>query len=231
MAKFTVVVVEDEIAIARLIELNLRNDYDVKVFHSGEDFFLALPNFTFDLLLLDIMLPGIDGIEILRRVKQNERLSNIPVIMLTAKGEEIDKVLGLEMGADDYMTKPFSVRELTARVKALLRRSTYSVAERVDVYNIGNVKLDKNTHAVTVEAHDLTLSRKEFQILEVLMAQPDWVVSRDTLLDKVWGYSYDGGTRTVDVHMAGIRKKLDSAGATMNIETVFGCGYKLSKGV
>jgi two-component system alkaline phosphatase synthesis response regulator PhoP len=229
MPQGNIAIVEDEHAIARLLQINLEAlDYRVTTFGNGEDFLAALNNTWPDVLILDLMLPGIDGLEICRRIRQGKQNSQLPILMLTAKGEEIDRVLGLELGADDYMTKPFSVRELAARVKSLLRRCRLTAPTVPATLTCGNIVLEQQSCRVLCQGQELDLSKKEFQVLAALLEHPGWVMTRENLLTKIWGYEYTGETRTLDVHMGNLRHKLEAAGAIgCTIETVRGMGYRI----
>ena len=169
------------------------------------------------------MMPDKDGWDVCKEIRQE---SSVPIIMLTARSEDIDKIIGLDMGADDYMTKPFNPRELNARVRAVLRRATTEEESATKVREVGNVIVDTDSHEVTVGGSRINLRVKEFDLLTTLMDHKNIVLSRDQLLDQVWGYEYYGNTRTVDVHVAHLRDKLE--GATVKIETVWGKGYKLT---
>lgn len=231
MAIGTILVVDDEIHILELIKFNLINSgYRVITSDSGEQALKECEKELPDLILLDIMLPGIDGLEVCRRLKKNSETNMIPIIMLTAKGEEIDKILGLELGADDYITKPFSVRELVARVKALLRRSTISLTDEssTPIVKIGDVTIDITNYEVYKNDEKLEFTLKEFELLKLLVQNKGKVLTRDYLLDQIWGYDYYGETRTVDVHIRHIRQKLEEDGKSHYIETIRGVGYKLS---
>ena len=173
--------------------------------------------------MLDIMLPGEDGIEILKKLRNNAKTKNIPVIMVTAKGSEYDKVVGLDTGADDYITKPFGMMELVSRIKAVLRRTTREKEETK--YQIGNLVIDVEKHKVKVDGKSVTLTLKEFELLEKLMKNRHIVLTRDRLLEEIWGYDFSGETRTVDVHVRTLRQKLGDAGEL--IETVRGVGYRI----
>ena len=177
-----------------------------------------------DLILLDLMLPGMDGLELCRRLRQNERTMHIPIIMLTAKGEESDKVIGLEMGADDYITKPFSTRELTARVKSMLRRVERGETTAT-AYRYGPLYLDRTKFEVTDSGAPVVLTAKEFGLLEAFLRGRGRVLTRDYLLGSVWGYEYFGSTRTVDVHVRHLREKIPMLASA--ILTVKNIGYKL----
>lgn len=179
---------------------------------------------NFDLVILDIMLPEMDGLEVCKELRADPRISSIPVIMLTAKGEETDKIVGLEIGADDYITKPFSPKELVARIKALLRRIEKKVEEKT-IYHYANLVLDPFKHETTVNKQAVQLTSKEFALLECLLRNKGRVLSRDYLMDQVWGYDYYGGMRTVDVHIRRLREKIPLL--SRNIQTVKNLGYKL----
>lgn len=181
-----------------------------------------------ELIILDIMLPDEDGLSILRKLRSRPDTRTVPVMMASAKGAEYDKVLGLDSGADDYIAKPFGMMELVSRVKALLRRAGVPKSEAPDagVLTVGAISLHIAQHKVLADGQEVTLTRKEFAILELLMQRPEQVLSRDALLTQVWGYGFDGETRTVDVHMRTLRAKLGNAGA--QLETVRGVGYRIS---
>ena len=215
----TILVVDDEPNIADLVELYLRKEgFRVLKAGTGEDGLAAAKRERPRLVVLDVGLPGIDGLEVCRRLQAD---GNVPVIFLTARDGEIDRILGLEMGADDYLTKPFSPRELVARMKAVLRRTDGRSAE--DVLTLADVTLNRDAREVVVEGRSVELTTKEFDLLATLLENPGIVVSRDQLLDRVWGMTYPGGTRTVDVHVAQLRRKL---GRPELIRTVRGAGYK-----
>jgi len=226
-----VLVIEDDGNINELITFNLaENGYEPISAHDGvQGLALALSERP-DLILLDIMLPGKNGIDVCRELRETHR-SKIPVIMLTAKGEEIDKVLGLEFGADDYITKPFSVRELMARIKAVLRRSESqaegegAAPDAGRTIAIGDLEIDTERREVRVHGQPVELAFKEFELLKALAEAQGRVVTREFLLDTVWGFDYYGETRTVDVHVRYLRRKLGPAGD--RIQTVRGVGYKL----
>lgn len=192
-------------------------------FEDGKAFIEALAFETPELVLLDIMLPGEDGLTILKKLKSSSRTKEIPVIMVTAKGSEYDKVVGLDSGADDYITKPFGMMELVSRVKAVLRRTQKDTKERI--YRIENLEMDVEKHKVKVDGQSVTLTLKEFEMLEKLVKNQHIVLTRDKLLEEIWGYDFDGETRTVDVHVRTLRQKLGSAGEL--IETVRGVGYRM----
>ena len=217
--------VEDDSNIRELVVYTLESTgFQARGFEDGSSVLEALALETPELVLLDIMLPGEDGMELLRKLKASKKTREIPVIMVTAKGAEYDKVKGLDAGADDYVTKPFGMMELVSRVRALLRR-TMSVPEKVrKFYQMGPVSVDVEKHEVLVDGKPVTLTYKEFELLCYLMENEGIVLSRDRLLSKIWGYDFDGETRTVDVHIRTLRQKLGIGGSI--IETIRGVGYK-----
>ena len=215
----TVLVVEDELNIANVVRIALERDgHRVVVVRTGEEALAELTRHPIALIVLDLGLPGMDGLEICRRVRAG---SSLPIIMLTARDEEADRVAGLELGADDYVPKPFSPRELAARVKAVLRRS--AAAPRADELELADVTLSRARRDVSVAGAPVFLSATEFNLLAFLMENPGIVFSREVLLDRVWGIEFPGGTRTVDQHVAQVRAKL---GRPDLIETVRGAGYR-----
>jgi two-component system alkaline phosphatase synthesis response regulator PhoP len=180
------------------------------------------------MFILDIMLPGIDGFELCKKIKEKKSLKNIPLIMLTAKGEEINKVIGLEIGADDYITKPFSVREFTARVKALFRRANAKDEDESDILEYKDIVLDIKRYEAKKDGKTIELTHKEFELLRMLIKNAGQVLTRELMLEKVWGFDYFGETRTVDVHIRFLRKKLENEDENLQyIETVRGVGYRL----
>lgn len=219
----TIFVVEDDSDISELISFNLeKQGYKVKTEKNGQKAFDLILNHPPDLLILDLNLPGLSGIEICKYLRENARTKELPIIMLTARTQEIDKIIGFEIGADDYVTKPFSVRELLARIHALLRRSMPTMA---DVFEFADLKIYLNMHRVTCQNKEIVLTPTEYKLLEALVNVKGRVLSRDDLLDMVWGMDYYGESRTVDVHIKRLRDKLGSC-ATL-IETVKGTGYRL----
>jgi DNA-binding response OmpR family regulator len=215
----TILLVEDEPSVGELVRGYLSRDgYRVVWVRSGEDALAELDRHPVRMVLLDIGLPGRDGFDICRDIRSR---SQIPILMLTARDEELDRVVGLEFGADDYLTKPFSPRELVARMKAIFRRT--EPQERHDTFSLGDVVLDRESHDVTVDGKPVELTAKEFDLLAFFMANTGVAVSRDQLLDRVWGQEYPGGTRTVDVHVAQLRRKLRRPAL---IRTLRGTGYK-----
>lgn len=232
MSKKKILIVDDELHILELLKYNLETSgYEVIEAESGEEALEKL-NASVDLVILDLMLPGIDGLEVLKRIRFNESLKNIPVIMLTAKNEEIDAVLGLEMGADDYIGKPFRVRELLARIKAVLRRKEETEylpqsTEKEKIIQVGNLAINETTRTVKKSDNVIEMPLKEFELLAVLAKNPGRVFSREELLEKIWGYDYVGESRTVDVHIRNLRKKIeDDDSSPFFIKTVRGIGYK-----
>jgi DNA-binding response OmpR family regulator len=219
-----VLVVEDDADIAMLLARSLtRAGFGVDQISSGADVLPTLRRGLPDLLLLDLMLPGVDGIEICRALRADPSTAALPIIMLTARAEESDRIVGLELGADDYITKPFSPNEVVARVRALLRRTTRPEG-RVRLTH-GAIVMDIERHLVTVNGAEIHLTAKEFLLLQYLLEHPGRVLSRDLLLSDVWGYSYTGGTRTVDVHIRRLREKVPVLADT--IETIKQFGYRL----
>ena len=223
----TVLVVDDERNIRSLLRMYLEQaGYAVLEAEDGET---ALRYVNSDsppaVLVLDLMLPGVDGFEVCRRIRTGDR-RDLPILMLTARDEDVDKIVGLEMGADDYVTKPFNPREVVARVKAILRRFHTGPMADKPVLCLADVTLDQQKRQVTVAGETVRFRRREFDLLEALLQQPDVVLSRAQLLDQVWGYDYMGQTRTVDVHVAAVRRKLESS--QVQIETVTGVGYRIA---
>ena len=197
--------------------------FDAKGFADGISMLEALKTEKPELIVLDIMLPGKDGVEVLKEIRSNPETRKIPVIMATAKGTEMDKIQGLDTGADDYLVKPFGVMEMVSRIKAVLRRCEPD--EKEEVLSIGEITLSDKEHLVTVNGEKVVLTFKEFEILKLFMQSPGIVFSRDKLLSEVWGIDYLGESRTVDMHIKTLRQKLGDAGAL--IETVIGVGYKM----
>ncbi len=229
MPQETILIVDDEANIRDLARLYLEKDgYRVVTAVNGQQALDIIAQTPPTLMVLDLMLPGIDGWEVCRRVRAAQ--NPLPILMLTARNEDIDKIVGLEMGADDYLTKPFNPRELVARVRAILRRAAPSTAggKADQVRQLGGVLLDPTAREVTVNGRRTPLRAKEFDLLITLMDHANIVLSRDQLLDLVWGYEFYGQTRTVDVHIAHLRDRLD--GSDVTIETVWGMGYKLVVG-
>lgn len=224
-----VLVIDDEKYIVELLKFNLEVDnYEVSYSYDGFDGFIKAKESKPDLILLDWMLPNISGIEVLKKIRSDKDLKDVPVIMLTAKNMENDKVEGLDVGADDYITKPFSIKELMARINSVLRRYNTNNTDNQDVLTVGDLVLDLNKHQVTKGNEKIELTLKEFELLKLLIQNRGKVLSRNYLLDKIWGYEYYGETRTVDVHIRYLRKKIeDENKAERYIETIRGVGYKI----
>lgn len=216
--------VEDDANIRELVVYTLGSaGFETKGFENGSVFQKELLSEIPDLILLDIMLPGEDGLSILRKLKSTSKTREIPVIMMTAKGSEYDIVIGLDTGADDYVTKPFGMMELISRVKAVLRRT--KTKQQSEMYEVENLKIDLEKHTVTVDKKSIVLTLKEFELLKSLMKNENIVLTRNRLLEEIWGYDFAGETRTLDVHIRSLRQKLGSSGEL--IHTVRGVGYRL----
>jgi len=230
----TILAVDDEEHILELLAYNLEHDgYRVVKAETGEEALDLLEKEKIDIVLLDWMLPGIDGIEVLRRIRAHKSFRTLPVILLTAKGDEISKVVGLEVGSDDYLAKPFGVHELLARIKAVLRRSEggFEVLEsdKEEKIVVDYLEINRARRTVTVNGESVELSYKEFELLYLLAKNRGIVFTRDNLLEKVWGYDYIGETRTVDVHVSNLRKKIEQDEShPIYIKTVRGMGYKFA---
>ena len=221
----TILIIEDEKDLAELLAFNLEKEgYRTVIALDGVEGLESAARILPDLVLLDLMLPGLLGTEVCKRLKKNEMTSRIPVIMLTAKGEEIDKVVGFEVGAEDYVVKPFSTRELLLRVKAVLRRSATELVES-PVIKVGAVTIDTERHLVAINGEEVTFTTTEFNLLHTLVKRLGRVQSRDVLLRDVWGYNFVEDTRTVDTHVTRLRTKMGEAGEM--IKTVRGFGYKM----
>jgi two-component system, OmpR family, alkaline phosphatase synthesis response regulator PhoP len=225
-----VLLIEDESSIQELIRFNLEKEgFSVQVAGNGQQGLDMLMCATPDIVVLDLMLPVMDGCEVCKAIRASKELSNLPVIMLSARNEITDKVIGLELGADDYLTKPFSPKELVARIKARLReqqRNT-TATEQKSLLTWGELEIQTDNFVVTLAGKDLNLTVKEFELTYLFLSHPNQVFSREHLLQKVWGYGTSGDTRTVDVHMSNLRQKLQSVGRC--IETVRGVGYRFSQ--
>lgn len=216
-------VVEDDINIQEIETFALANvGYEVKGFASAAEFYNAIDQILPDLVLLDIMLPDEDGLSIVQKLRARKDTAKVPVIMVTAKTTEIDKVKGLDLGADDYMTKPFGVMELISRVKAILRRSARP-EDKEKVLHLSNIVLDMERHAVTVSGQPCELTYKEYELLKLLMMNAGIVTTRETILDRVWGTNFEGESRTLDMHIKTLRQKLKEEGSL--IKTVRNVGY------
>ena len=223
--KRVIYIVEDEPDIAQLIGINLeKSGFDSKIFTEGKYLLRNLEKEKPDLIILDLMLPDMDGVEICKTIRLDPKNKNIPILIASAKDSEIDKILGLELGADDYLTKPFSPQEMIARIKAILRRSDRN--ENSSSIIIGNIlQIETDKHEVTVEGEKIELTPAEFKLLLILAEKPGWVFSRDRILDYIWGYEKAVIDRTIDVHVKHLREKLKGAGDF--IRNVRGIGYKI----
>ena len=227
-SKQKILIVDDDENIAELISLYLIKEcYETKIVHDGESALQAFPTFSPDLILLDLMLPGIDGYQVCRELRKD---TSVPIIMLSAKGEIFDKVLGLELGADDYIIKPFDSKELVARVKAVLRRTTssapaVSAGPQGQYVEYPDLVVNLTNYSVICKGRSVEMPPKELELLYFLAASPNQVFTREQLLDHIWGYEYAGDTRTVDVHIKRLREKLDDHPA-WQLSTVWGIGYK-----
>ena len=223
-----ILVVEDEKSFSEPLSFLLgKEGYEVEVASDGNEAITKFDKSGADLILLDLMLPGIPGTEVCRQIRTN---SNVPIIMLTAKDDEVDKVVGLELGADDYVTKPYSTRELLARIRAVLRRGAEFAAEEglSTLVEAGGIKLDADRHLVTFKGDSISLPLKEFELLEYLMRNAGRVLTRMQIIDRIWGNDYVGDTKTLDVHIKRLRSKFESDPANPTlIQTVRGLGYKL----
>ena len=219
-----ILIIEDEVAIADLEKDYLElSDFKVDICNTGDEGLKTALAGDYDLIILDLMMPKIDGLQACMRIRE---FSNVPIIMLTAKGETYDKVLGLELGADDYIVKPFETKEVTARIKAVLRRCGSKDEENKGVYDFDNLHLDMNRYELKVKGKVVDAPPKELELLACLAGHPNRVYTRDQLLDEVWGFEYYGDSRTIDVHVKRLREKLEGASEQWNLKTVWGVGYK-----
>jgi len=224
MAKEKILIIEDELKIARFVELELKYEgYEVEKCHDGREGLQRALEGNIDLIILDIMLPSMNGIEVLRRLRQH---SEIPVIMLTAKDQIMDKVMGLDMGADDYLTKPFAIEELLARIRVALKRKKAAAIE-TNLIQINDLKLDLDKYTVSFKDYIIDLTKREFELLKYLMENQNIVLTREKILDRVWGYEYLGDTNVVDVYVRYLRSKIDDRFDRKLIHTVRGVGYLL----
>jgi two-component system phosphate regulon response regulator PhoB len=225
VAKEKIFVVDDEEDILDLVDYYLNKEgFKTKRFTSGEDVLQALRKQVPDLVLLDLMLPGVDGLEVCRMLKRDSHFSEIPIIMITAKGDEADIVAGLELGADDYIVKPFSGKVLLARIKAVLRRNDSKLSNEDDIIKIHNLRIHPGRHEVLIDEHPVSLTFSEFRLLQFLARRPGWVFTRYQIVDALRGEDYPVTERAVDVQVVGLRKKLGNSGKF--IETVRGVGYR-----
>lgn len=222
-----ILIIEDEPNIARFIELELQHEgYEISKCTDGREGLLLMESENFDLILLDIMLPGLSGLEVLRRIRKT---SDLPIILLTARDAVEDKVSGLDMGANDYVTKPFSIEELLARIRSCLRLSKNTKTILSETLKCGKLELDKARHSVFYDGTLVELTNKEFNLLAILLENMSIVLSRETLLERVWGYDYIGETNVVDVYIRYLRSKIDDAFNTKIIHTIRGVGYVIKE--
>ena len=218
-----ILIVEDEVKIARFIELELKYEgYEVEVAHNGRDGLEKALHNNIDLMVLDIMLPELSGIEVCRRVRLE---SDLPIIMLTAKDDVTDKVAGLDMGADDYMTKPFAIEELLARIRVALNRKKKQQGQKLDTITFGDLVVNVSSHSVSYKNEEINLTKKEYELLEYLLRNKNVAVTREQLLNNVWDYDYLGDTNVVDVYVRYLRQKIDDRFGIHIISTVRGVGY------
>lgn len=222
MERKKVILIEDEVKLARFVELELRYEgYDVTVCHDGREGLQMVTDGNYDMILLDLMLPGLTGIEICRRVR---KFSNVPIIMLTAKDETMDKVAGLDSGADDYLSKPFAIEELLARMRVAFKHAHAGGAKKV-ILEVQGLEIDTDKRMVTVNGTVVDLTKKEYELLLYLVQNKNIVLSREQILNEVWGYSYIGETNVVDVYIRYLRSKIDEAFGIKYIHTIRGVGY------
>ena len=220
---YNILVCDDDKEIVEAIEIYLSQEgYKVLKAYDGEEALKLLDKHKVDLLIIDVMMPRLDGIRATLKIREKQ---NMPIIILSAKSEDADKILGLNVGADDYVTKPFGMMELVSRIRAVLRRT--SKKEEDDTYVLGEIRMDRKKHEVTVAGEPVALTLKEYELLRKLMENQNIVLTRDKLLEEIWGYDFDGETRTVDVHVRTLRQKLGQAGEY--IETVRGVGYRIGE--
>ena len=221
-------IIEDDENIRNLLKIALEGfGYEAEGFETAEEGLERIKEEVPSLAIFDWMLPGMDGLELLSKLKASPKNRDIPVIMLTAKGAEYDKVKALDAGADDYVTKPFGMMELVSRIKAVLRRTQKDTQDPQDVIVLGDIEMNTKKHEVTADGEVVTLTLKEYELLKRLMKNPNIVMTRDCLLEDIWGYDFYGETRTVDVHVRTLRQKLGKSGE--KIETVRGVGYRMSE--
>jgi len=220
-----ILLVEDEKTLSKALKFSLEKEgFIVTVAYDGEEALEAVSRDEPQLIILDLMLPKIDGFEVCRTIR---RESDVPIIMLTARDEDIDKILGLELGADDYMTKPFNTRELLSRIRAILRRTAHHTFSGNKMVRVGDIEIDLIKHRVSVKGREVSLTSKEYALLSFLASNPGRVFPRDMLLEEIWGYEYCGDARTVDVHIRHLREKIEESPAEPHyILTVWGTGYK-----
>lgn len=228
MTSARILIVEDEQSIAEVLEYNLtREGFTVELEYRGDTALEAIRTQPLDLILLDLMLPGLDGLEVCRLIKRDPLTAQIPLVILTAKGEEVDRIVGLELGADDYISKPFSPREVVLRVKAVLRRSEGKETPESDVMLLGELQLDVPGHRLLLQGEEVPLTATEFRLLKILMERSNRVQTREKLLTDVWRYAEEVDSRTVDTHIRRLRRKLGPEAD--RIETVIGVGYRMRR--
>lgn len=228
----TILIIEDDTEIARLVQINLKDEgYSVELVQNGNEGYNKITSGTYDLIILDLMLPGMNGIDICKKFRADD--TSTPLLMLTAKSEEFDKVLGLELGADDYLTKPFSIHELLARIKALLRRAQQppiNAEEKRGSLSYGNLIIEPDKHKVSLEDKTLDVTVKEFELLLLFARHPGHAFSRQELLNKVWGYQFDGYEHTVNTHINRLRSKIEEDPSNpVYLKTVWGVGYRFTE--
>ncbi len=224
MDSIKMLIVDDEINICELVGLYAKKEgYEIIFANDGEEAVLKFKEENPSIVILDIMLPKLDGMQVCREIR---KLSNVPIIMLTAKGEISDKISGLEIGADDYMVKPFEMKELMARVKAVLRRSNETEVKSDDEVILGDLKINQTTHEVSIFGETIALPLKEFELLTFMVKNKNKIFSREQLLEKIWGYTFACDSRTVDVHIKRLREKIEGEGRPWRIQTIWRVGYK-----
>lgn len=222
--KYKILIVDDDVNICELLRLYLEKEgYETLVANDGENAVEMVQKQTPDLILLDIMLPKLDGWQVCREIR---KFSEIPIIMITAKGEVFDKILGLELGADDYVTKPFEMKEIVARVKAVLRRSSDKIKKQIEEVKFDKLRVNLTNYELEVDGIQIDTPPKELELIYHLASNPNRVYTRDQLLDEVWGFDYYGDSRTVDVHVKRLREKLENVSCEWSLKTVWGVGYK-----
>lgn len=221
-----ILIIEDELKISRFVELELQHEgYETRAKSDGRDGLKEALEWKPDALILDLMIPGLSGIEVCRRLRQSEKEERLPILMLTAKDDISDKVMGLDMGADDYMTKPFAIEELLARLRVMISRSSRGKVASADAFEYGELTLSPKSYEARLKGESLALTKKEFDLLHCLMKHEGEALSRDYLLENVWGYSWDGDNNVVDVYVRYLRGKLRDSVAAGYIHTVRGVGY------
>lgn len=226
MGKSKILIIEDEVKIARFLELELKYEgYQVEIAHDGREGLNLAINNEYDVIVLDVMLPSLNGMEVLRRIRA---VSNVSIIMLTAKSDVTDKVMGLDIGADDYMTKPFAIEELLARIRVMLKRNkSHSIVKDENIITLGKLSIDIGRHLVTFNGEHIELTKKEFDLLKYMLDNKGIVITRDNILQNIWGYDYIGDTNVVDVYIRYLRSKIDNRFDIKLIHTVRGVGYQI----